>query len=77
MPKNQSSAEQGLPDFFVQHSKTGKRLPNNHKIYQMVTQYAIWPENIPTSSIASPSKIYPNLDFWFENVPSGNPVTNS
>jgi hypothetical protein len=21
---------------------------------------------IPTSSIAKPSKIYPNLDFWFE-----------
>jgi hypothetical protein len=21
-----------------------------------------------------PSKIYPNLDFWFENKPSGTPV---
>jgi hypothetical protein len=30
-------------------------------------------KNIPTSSIASPSKIYPNMDFWFENMPSGNP----
>jgi hypothetical protein len=20
-----------------------------------------------------PSKIYPNLDFWFETIPSGNP----
>jgi hypothetical protein len=28
---------------------------------------------MPTSSIASPSKIYKNLDFWFENKPSGNP----
>jgi hypothetical protein len=27
-----------------------------------------------TSSIARPSKIYPNLDFWFENKPSGNPA---
>jgi hypothetical protein len=27
----------------------------------------------PTSSIARPSKIYPNLDLWFENKPSGNP----
>jgi hypothetical protein len=26
---------------------------------------------IPTSSIARPSKIYPKLDFWFENIPSG------
>jgi hypothetical protein len=23
-----------------------------------------------------PSKTYPNWDFWFENVPSGNPVCN-
>jgi hypothetical protein len=28
----------------------------------------------PTSSIATPSKIYPNWDFWFENIPSGNTV---
>jgi hypothetical protein len=27
---------------------------------------------IPTSSIERPSKIYPNLDFGFENIPSGN-----
>jgi hypothetical protein len=29
---------------------------------------------IPTSSIARPSKLYPNLDFWPENKPSGNPA---
>jgi hypothetical protein len=29
--------------------------------------------NRPTSSIARPSKIYPNYDFWFENIPSGSP----
>jgi hypothetical protein len=29
---------------------------------------------MPPSSIARPSKIYPNLDIWFENKPSGNPV---
>jgi hypothetical protein len=28
---------------------------------------------IPTSFITRPSKIYPNLDFWIENKPSGNP----
>jgi ribosomal protein L13 len=28
---------------------------------------------MPTCSIAGPSKIYPDLDFWFENKPSGNP----
>jgi hypothetical protein len=31
------------------------------------------PQNIPTSSVAMPSKIYPNWDFWFENKPCGNP----
>jgi hypothetical protein len=30
---------------------------------------------MPTSSFAKPSKIYPNLYFWFENTPSGNPVS--
>jgi hypothetical protein len=29
-------------------------------------------KNIPSSSIARPSKIYPNLDFWFENVVHGS-----
>jgi hypothetical protein len=27
---------------------------------------------MPPSFIARPSKIYPNLDFWFEDTPSGN-----
>jgi hypothetical protein len=26
-----------------------------------------------TISIPRPSKFYPNLDYWFENKPSGNP----
>jgi hypothetical protein len=26
---------------------------------------------------AKPSKIYPNLDFWFENKPSGNPASSA
>jgi hypothetical protein len=29
----------------------------------MVVKYTKWPYNIPTSSIARPSKIYPNWDF--------------
>jgi hypothetical protein len=36
--------------------------PNGHKIYQMGIKY----------SIARPFKIYPNWDFWFENIPSSN-----
>jgi surface antigen len=31
------------------------------------------PQNVPESSVARTSKIYPNWDFWFENKPSGNP----
>jgi hypothetical protein len=62
----------------VQHTKTGKNIPNNHK---MATKYTKWLQNKPnghkiyirTSSIARPSKIYPNCDFWFDNTPSGNP----
>jgi hypothetical protein len=42
----------------------------------MATKYTKWPYNIPTFSILRPSKIYPNRDFWFENIPSGNPGTN-
>jgi hypothetical protein len=30
-----------------------------------------------TTSIAVPFKMYPNLDFWFENIPSGNLVHNN
>jgi hypothetical protein len=69
----------GLPDFFsAHHTKTGK-------IYQMATKCTKWSLNIPFGSkinkmalkiptffIARPSKIYPNLDFLFENIPSGN-----
>jgi hypothetical protein len=39
----------------------------------MSVKYTQKPLHIPTSSIASPSKIYPNYDFWLENMPSGNP----
>jgi hypothetical protein len=28
---------------------------------------------IPTFNIQRPNKISPNWDFWFENIPSGNP----
>jgi hypothetical protein len=42
-------------------------MTNDSKIYQTVINYA-------TSSIARLSKIFPNLDFWIENAPSGNPA---
>jgi hypothetical protein len=40
----------------------------------MVGKLTKLPQNIPTSSIVRPSKIYPNWNFWFENIPSGNPA---
>jgi hypothetical protein len=39
----------------------------------MVVKYTKRPLNIPTSSIARPSKIDPNWDICFETVPSGKP----
>jgi hypothetical protein len=64
----------------TQDTKTEKNVPNDrkisngHKIYQMAVKLTKWPLNIPTSSIAKPSIIYPNWDFWFENKPSGIPA---
>jgi hypothetical protein len=48
------------------------KLPKGHKIYQMAVIYSKWPPTILNIFIPRPSKIYPNLDFWFENLPSGN-----
>jgi hypothetical protein len=45
-------------------------MPNDRKIFQMTI-------NRPALSIQRPSQIYPNLDFWFENKPSGNPGPDS
>jgi hypothetical protein len=44
-----------------------KFYPNDHKIYQM-------DKYIPTFPMPLPSKKYPNMDFWYENIPSGNPA---
>jgi hypothetical protein len=77
----------------VQNTKTGKNIPDYHKIYQITTKYTRLPQNIPNGhkifpmaviqtkwsknllrfSIARPSKIDQNWDFWFENKPSVNP----
>jgi hypothetical protein len=54
----------------IKHIKGQPNIPNGHNIY-IPTK---WSWNLPTSFITKPSKIYPNWDFWFENMPSGNPV---
>jgi hypothetical protein len=65
--------------FLTQYTKTGKYVPNNHKVYQTIpknvyqraTIYTKWPSNIPkwnipTFSIPRPYKIYPNWDFGLQ-----------
>jgi hypothetical protein len=63
--------------FSVQHTKTGKTYQMTIcKIYQMTIKYTKCTQNIPngrkihmyTIFIARPSKIYPNWDFWFDNI---------
>jgi hypothetical protein len=48
-------------------------LTYDHKIYEMAVKYSKLSSNIHPFSILMSSKIYPNWDFWFENIPSGNP----
>jgi hypothetical protein len=40
-----------------------------------VFMYVKWTKfSIKINNIARPSQIYPNWDFGFENIPSGNPA---
>jgi hypothetical protein len=55
--------------------KPDKNVPNEHKMYQTVIKYSKWPYSLSIISDLTPSKIYPNWDFWFENEPSGNPCS--
>jgi hypothetical protein len=56
--------------FSAQNTKTGNNIPNYHEIYQLPIKYNKRLSNGPSvhkiyhhSSIARPSKVYPNLDF--------------
>jgi hypothetical protein len=57
--------------FLTQYTKAVENVPDCHKIYQMAIEYTKW----PNFSVSKPSKIYPNWDFWFENIASGNPAS--
>jgi hypothetical protein len=65
----------GLPDF------SWCNIPKRGKIYQITIKYTKLPQNICilTSSIAIPSKIYPN--WWggvgLKKIPSGNPGSHA
>jgi hypothetical protein len=69
-----------LPDISLHNiPKRGEiytTLPNGLEIYQMTVKYSKLPLNMPIVSILRPSKIYPNLNFWSENKPSGNPAAS-
>jgi hypothetical protein len=54
----------------TKYTKRGKNIPNNHKVYQMAIKYAnIFHRNTLQN--------LPYWDFWFENMPSGKPVSKS
>jgi hypothetical protein len=40
---------------------------------QMAVKYPQWSQIVTTFFISRSHKIYPNWDFWYENIPSGNP----
>jgi hypothetical protein len=80
-PQRVSMCASGLPDSSWHNiPKRGKiyqistKLLNDLKIYPTGIIYSKWALNTPKFSIVRPSKIYPNWDFWFENIPSGNPA---
>jgi hypothetical protein len=43
LPLQGESAAQGCQIFFVQNTKTGENIPNDHTIYQMAIKYFQWP----------------------------------
>jgi hypothetical protein len=66
----------GCQIFLDKHTKTGQNvpenIPNGHKIYHMYSRKVYQMDMKYT--IARSTKIYPNLDFGFGNIPSGIPV---
>jgi hypothetical protein len=54
-------------------------IPNVYTLHQMYINYTKWLWNSPNAhklSIVRLFKNYPKMDFWFENIPSGNPVSH-
>jgi hypothetical protein len=45
----------------IKDIKWPKNRPNVHKIHKQLP-------------LQDPPKLYTNFDFWFENIPSGNPA---
>jgi hypothetical protein len=56
---------QGCQIFLGTTYQTGKKLPNDHEIYQIATKYAKWPQNIPNCH-----EIYQMA----QNIPNGHKI---
>jgi hypothetical protein len=67
--------DQGCQMFHDTTYQKRENIPNDHKIYQMATKYTKMarkftqrPQNVPSSIISRPFKIYPNWDFWLQDI---------
>jgi hypothetical protein len=64
-------ADQGCQIFLGSTNQNWENIPNDLKMDQMAVKYGGKIDRMATnttSSIARPSKMYPNWDFWFENI---------
>jgi hypothetical protein len=60
--------------FLTQFTKMVKNMPNGHKIYLHNGRKTFDMSKIHKHSpLQGPPKFTQNWDFWFENIPSGNP----
>jgi hypothetical protein len=53
------------------YTRLPQNIPNGHKIFPIAVKYV--DQMVIKYTKIFHSKIYPNWDFWFENLPSGNP----
>jgi hypothetical protein len=80
------AANQGCQIFSGATYQNGEKCtkwPQNTYSYVMAIKFIKCPKRpnvhkigMPTSSITRPFRIYPNLEFLFETIPSGNPAAN-
>jgi hypothetical protein len=52
----------------------GTTCQKRENIHQMAIKQIKWAKCILIFSIPRPSKLYPKWDFWYENIPIGNPA---
>jgi hypothetical protein len=77
--REQEHLRPGLPDFYRckiqkrgKYTKRPQSIPIGHKIYQMAVNYSKWTCSNLLHFLALEN--YPNWEFWYENIPSGNHV---